>query len=590
MECWKIRSDLVLVFWLLLVGVANPSLTWGKIGGLSQPIKSAEASITGQIEIKLGELEDLIARKSFKQASVVTLELDELRRKGGFSGFDASALRLVEQAHVCLMQLDYQGARVLWQAATILAPKSSRVLLAGVPIVREVEGVVSSLKVLGKSVLLALTTPITLLSLVSKLIYPVLWAATLGLYITLVLMLLMEVPQLLRQTAQFFPPGLRGSVSSILVLALLLLPCLMGPFICLVVWACALGLLVPKRRSVALVTGLLLIGWGTLAPVRENLHDWFEEPAVGRLLALAAGAYEKGDVALLKQIESERPGDGVVKFLRGQLARKSGLYTEAHQHFEAAEVLLGDQPWTVMERGLTAYLAGSLRRADQLLDEVENRGVRTPRFYLVRSKVKADLLDMSSSRKYFELARKENPKLIRRQLEQDGIRGAGDPPTVEDIRLPISVLWHSVKYDPEGTRQGHIEVNRLFGLALSSNGVLVVGILLSIVFLFIKPQERVLRVRGYFEPYQAPSLVLMFVFLMPGGVMIMYSSWLSGYFILSFVILSLLPIVSWPPEAAQISQYLPGLYETYVGVVFFIVLVLVWISAAIVAEERCSTV
>lgn len=501
--------------------------------------------------------------------------LETLMAETGFESLESESMQLIALGGHALSLGDQAAAARLLAMAERLSPRSQRVLVHALPLVKGLYGGRRAFVSLLQAGGLVWRRPEQVLQLAAALIYPVLWAFTLGLYAAFTLYFICHVQDILRKAARFFPVSLRGFLTPLVVLAALVLPICFGPLWCLTAWAALFYLLMPGHRWIGLCTGLLLCLWAAAIPLRENLSSWLDQEGIRTMLNVSTGGFNKGDREQLARLVQQRPYDGVVHYAYGQLLKKHEQYAEAAVEFAQAEQLLGPQPYTLAERGLLAFLAGRDGEADQLMHQAEAQGLARPEFYLNYSKVKFERMEVNASNDYYEKARAGDPDLARFYRSRETLLGVRSVRSCPDIQLPLRVLLLSLVRHSHaaGDRAKETAAALLPGFAPFSLVVLG-GVLISLFFLGGGKKES-LRMRSYYHQYRPSKLILVLVRLAPGG------SWIVGHKpILTFLSLSLsslllMPLVRWPAESRYLLNALEPFYTAYCALVVMIMAALV---------------
>jgi len=450
-----------------------------------------------------------------------------------------------------------------------LSPYSSRVLVKSLPLVQVTSGTKAMLSQLGKAVKWIWYYPEILVNFLWGLIYPLLWALTLGLYTATSLYLLYNMRDVIASIARHFPTMIRGFVSPVLAVGVLCAPVVFGPIASVAVWGLVIFILLPERRWLGFLAGAVLLLWAGLIPVRENIGLWLADDGVQTMLRVSSGAHSRADREVLEALTNKRENDGVVYYTYGQLLRKYEEYDKSERMFERAEKLLGKQPWTVSQRGTIAFLKGEFERADRLFGKAQKMGYDSPEFLLNYSKIKFELMDTAASRELYKNANRKNSDLaglLRKREKIVGIRGNS---AIAEMQLPNRVIFQSALIPLTGVRPITSRITAALVKKSTPMQLGLMGLVLIVLFFLLPTNKPRKKIGSYYQQYTPSGVLLFFIHIIPGGSWVVRGRPVWTFIATSVCFLLLMPIVRWPhPDSAFLQALLPGLGSLYVmGVV-----------------------
>lgn len=572
------------------------TIAWFFVLGSFLPVGNLQAEIENNTPIKslaviLEEIhlvwdETFVAVQAGQEGLVSEKiqKLERLRDQAGLQYLADYSLELIAQGETRYMRGDSSAAVFYLRMAYRLSPGSPRVAFRSLRLVQVTEGLGMVFQVAGAAFLGITTHPELLLRFTKAAMYPVLWAGTLGLYCAYILLFLFHMPQILRSIAQRLPGPVRGFGAPFATLILLIAPCLAGPVVCLAIWA-VLGLvLLPERRWMGFIAGVLIASWGAVIPLTENLAYWLANSDVQKLLRTTGGEYSRGDREALKRLAEQRETDGVTWYVYGQLLKQSGDLRNADAALVKAEQSLGTRGWILAERGTVAFLQRDSKSARTLFEAAEKQGMNSGGFYFNRSKVFFDLLDVERSREDLITARQKDPLLVKRLQSLEEAEGLHSQRAVANITPPGYVVLQSTLF-PAPDLQDRIEsVSGALVPGFTPVGLLVVGVML-LLFTFVVQGKGVKRYSTYYRNYKHSFVLYAFMALLPGGIWVRSGRPALTFMVLSFVTLLLFPLLGWPPEISPVIDLVPGFAGLYASFLGLLLLTICYIAYQTSEEE-----
>lgn len=557
------------IAWFFLLGSLLP------VGNLQAEIE--KTAVVKSLAVILEEIhlvwdETFLAARAGQEGLVSEniQKLERLRDQAGLQYLADYSNELIAQGETRYKRGDRSAAVFYLRMATRLSPGSPRVAFRSLRLVQVTEGLGAVLQAAGAALLGITTHPELQLRFTKAALYPVLWAGTLGLYCAYILLFLFHMPQILRSIAQRLPGPVRGFGAPFATLILLIAPCLAGPVVCLAIWA-VLGLvLLPERRWMGFIAGVLIASWGAVIPLTEKLGYWLVNSDVQKLLRTTGGEYGRTDLNALKRLAEQRETDGVAWYVYGQLLKQSGDFSNADAAFVKAEESLGTQSWILAERGTLAFLQRDSQSARELFEAAEKQGMNSGGFYFNRSKVFFDLLDVERSRADLMIARQKDPELVKRLQTLEEAEGLHSQRAVADITLPGYVVLQSALFPVPGLQNRIESVSGALVPGFAPVGLLGVGVVL-LLCTFVVHGKGVKRYSTYYRSYKHSFVLYAFMALLPGGIWVRSGRPGLTFMVISLVTLLLFPLLGWPPEISPVIDLVPGfagLYASFLGLLF----------------------
>ena len=497
------------------------------------------------------------------------LALNDLRIKHGFEALENYSIQLLHMAEESVAAQDNDGAAFLTRKALLLSPRSPRVLLESLWLL-PYEGESSATGNIIKALSNSTSQPALFFDALNRVVYPALWALTFSMYVVFVMYLVVRMQPVLRGVALRFPMMLRGFVTPPLVAAALITPCFFGPVWSLACWAGLMLYADPQRRWLPFIAGVLLVLWGSLIPIRENLNQWLSDNGIQTMLNVSAGYYSPGDRHALEKLVQNRSNDGVAFYVYAQLLRRLGDLDKAHEASARAEMLLGSQPWTKEQRGLIQYLMGHNEQADKLLNEAQQLGASSAAHFFNRSKVRFTLLDTEQSREFFRLATKADPELARVLSDRESLMGEDNKVALAEVSLPLLDVIRSA-LSPAGIKAAHYDrISKSVMYGMNPSAIMFVGAVLLLWVLVTNVERKRSKFFNCYERFQVSRLVLYFFRCIPGGSFVLAGKPAWGVAVLSVLIFLFLPAVFWPKDGVFMLDVSQSYYYVYVGVLGFL--------------------
>lgn len=549
-------------------------------GSQESAFSEAESlNIVSQIQPRVASIEQLwssivdsIAERDFKLLSDELSELNRLRYELGIEVLEPYSLYMIDQARKLAAKKEYDLAGFLVRKALELSIISPRVLWEIYPLMSYAGLDFGTLGWIKRIITSSWTYPTLALSLLKRLIYPVLWSLTIALYLVIALYISYQIRDLLKIYAAFFPALIRGIVAPLLALLVLLVPISFGPLWCLFSWAFFALALLPAQRWLGFWVGALFVLWGSLIPIRETLNYWLNDKNFSTMLDVASGFYRGNVESSLDQLITQNPNQGAIYYVRGQYLRGVGKLEQARQSLLRAEMLLGRQGYTKAERALLEYQAGNSSAADELFDQSRSLGLRSTALFLNHSKIKFDLMDTESSKELLALAQRKDRELLNLFRSREELLGQGNRKAVLSIALPFTnLLGAALKPNSEAFKR----IDQVSSALMPGSDpifIMMLGGLILLRFMFKGKQRKGFKFLAYYPDYRASNLLLTLMRATPGGIWLLVNKPAWSFVVISALTLLIMPLLGWPNSDMFIIEYEHQFFWSYVGAIVFLAL------------------
>lgn len=534
--------------------------------------------------------QEIIDAEEYADMKTVSDSVDDLAKMMGDSGIVALedySNYLIIRGEIEASKGEIEVAKLYLSKALQLSPKSPRILVRSVPLVKATNG--RAMDQLKKAASNLWSAPEIVFAIIKSSFYPILWALSFGLYLTVLLFLLSEMPAILRAVAASLPAAMRGFTAPIGVLFILAIPCLTGPIPALMAWSIVVYLFIPKRRWIGWLVGLLLISWGVVIPLRENLNVWLQNTGVQTVLRVISGVSSQLDLGRIKSLADERPDDGAVRYILAQKMRIHGDLEGARNAFSKAEELWPNEGYTRAQLGAISLEQGKIEEAIAYFEEAQSMGLESAEFYFNYSKAKNEKIDIVGSeqmlKQAFAIDRHAAELLVKREESERGL-GTARVRVIGDVPLPPWLIFKSAfSATPESKRiaaerAGHL----LLASKISPFLVVVCGVVIIALSFMLRPPKQREHGSAFYRGYQKSGALKLVLRIVPGGGWVLGGVPLVAFVAISLSVLMLLPIIGWPPECAALFDIAPELRQLYL--VFAAVIVGVCSIMGMFVKER----
>lgn len=518
-----------------------------------------------------------------KGVNTGVLELEKLKLQADVRALDSYALQLVHFGDEALRSGDRETGAFYARKALQLSPLSPVVLARSLPLVR-LTGTASTSQQVFKILKEIWHHPNVALRVLKNSIYPALLAGTFGLLAALALSFAFKIETLHRGLSRLMPATVRGLLTPVVLLAVLVAPLFAGPLWTVAVWAVLLYVFIPQHRWLGFAAGTLLVLWGTVVPIRESLRSWLEHPGVQAMLDVASGVFSTSDRARLEALTLERPNDGALYFTLGQVLRRHGEYEKAEEAFLRAEMLLGKQAWTLAQRAAIAFLDNKLEKSDRLFKQAEERGLTSAAFYFNYSKAKFEQMDTAAAQDFLKRAVQKDRALTHTLQDREQLLGSQSRLAIAEIQLPFHLVLDSALHPTASIQRSYLTIANALMPGLTPSHICLVGILvMSFFFLARKRKSRTVPLSSYANLLPARLLRKLLV-VIPGGAWIRADQPLWCFCIISSCAMLAMPLVEWPAESHFVVDAFPELMPYYICLVSLFALCACYIGAHLEEE------
>lgn len=490
-----------------------------------------------------GEVLDALGRADLFAAERALDRLVTLRDEQGFSSLGVYSFYLLERARESLPAGEIAAAGFYVRQALRLSPASAKVVYSALPLVYQTRAG-DVLELLGELLNGIWGDQGALVAIANRLILPVLLSMAVAMYLCLLMTLGLDLVVVLRRFARDLPLVLRGALGPPVLTAALCLPCLFGVMWSIFLWSLTVLIFLPRRKWLGFYSGALLVLWAVLLPIRSNFSLWLGDPGVSVVLSQLSGDFWPGGGALMPALAKRRAGDALPQVAAGMAARRSGNHAQSTQYFREAQNVLGDHPWLSAQMGISEMLRGDYRRAQEHFDQAEDAGLDSAAFFFNYSKLKYQMLDSVGGMEYFDRAQKADSKLtalLQKREERLGVKSAA---ALAPMPVPSRWIWRSALEANSGVMATSDAVSRAVMPQVRPYTMFILGAILIVLFLLRKDVAHAARIETYYTAYRSSPLMSVIFRLLPGGGFLMGGKAGQAFFVLSFVILALSPLVA----------------------------------------------
>ena len=487
-------------------------------------------------------------------------DLNDLKMKLGRDSLRVQSKHLISVAGELKDQGIEKESALLAEAAVKISPLSLGIYIDASNFTNNVnliEILINAKEMLGYD-------PAGVLSLLVSGIYPFLWANVFG----ILLFFLLYFTSFPRSVLDYFNgvlPGAKSDIKAFIVgIICFIAPLYFGPIWTVAVWSLLYLLISSNRKWAVFISGAVIILWGALIPLRENLNIWLNDAGMKSAVEVLSGSTSENDFRNMQKLLNERPTDGVLYYALGQYFRRSGEFEDAAKAFNRSEIILGNQPYTRAQRGLIELVKGEYVAAEKFFSEAEAMGLKSAAFYYNMSKAKIMQLSTTGSAEYYSKAKEANPLVTKVLDRREEVSGVSENEALGEINLPFPIILRSALTPFSRLSFINESIASLIMPGVSLGIMLSFGLFLLVSSLaFLSPGKK----RSSLKSEEVSTLRKLVSYL-PGG-----SDLLSGFtgktFItFSILFLALFPFFSWPLETLVLfGGSKPKLFSFYALIV-----------------------
>ncbi len=540
------------------------------------------AACAAKIKSRWTDVEKAVRSKDSPAISELLDELNLLRLRSGFINLKEYSLDLIRFGQAALAAGDTVQAGFFYRKAIELSPTSIDVRMRGLLLGSKTRSA-SMPRELWTVIKLLPQSPASVGWLIAHCTYPIIVSLMLGAYLTLALIFSIHIPFLSRDVDRAFAflPG--RIVKSVCLLAVLLVPCFLGPLWCLTLWATAIVILLPQLKRLAACIMAFVIATALAVPIRENVALWLENDGVQALLSSVASELEPGQVNLVEAFAKWMPQAPEVQYIYAQTLKNHGQLDEAEKVLNAVSPQMNQElaAYADAQRGSIEYLRGNLEKADQYFAAAN---LSSGAFLYSFARIKFDLLDPAAGRLLFEKARAADSDLVARLEEREENIGAQYSASLAEIDLPLlSVLKVFLSPHPYLVERTDAVMRIVMPGSTPFTTVLVGAGVMLLLLLFGKTPRR-----GRWLPPSVRTLMTSpvgaLIHAIPGGSWVAAGRSLIAAIVTSLVVLLGAPLVVWSKDSVLLYQIFPGFYAIHVTA-WMLCLLVVYMSGVFVFRD-----
>ncbi|MCO6430245.1 MAG: hypothetical protein J5J00_05240 [Deltaproteobacteria bacterium] len=545
------------------------------------PADSAESYISGyrdryvesETEMKQLWISLLGAReeRDLRKVNETAFALEEIRTQLGYDNLENYSNELLAFAQKELDSQNREGAAFYLRKALQLSPSSPMLLLHAARVADKSGGSEFNGLYL-KGLLQGVRQRHTLVASSIRVIYPLMWALTLGFLAAAIMYLSSSMARIIGVASTFAPGRIRGFVAAPAVSLLLIAPLFYGPIWCMAVWSIAALLATRDKQWLTFWGGALVCLWGLVIPIREHGAAWLGDHGVDTLLRVSSGVFQPGDEESLRVMLKQNQGSGAGWLALGEVLMRSGQYEHAHQALDRASRLMPSHSEPRHLLALISFLTGRSAEAADQMKQLESEGLGSAGFYFNYSKVQFDLLDTAASRELYDRANSIDRELVQNlQLKEEKL-GLANPVTLALDRVPFTAVLRSALVSKTNSEsQIAARCMNLMGFKRPLY-ISLLGAAIMLMFITFSTKRRLSRSSSYFSEYRLPPLLYGTLRLIPAGSLALNDRPSRCFLLCAVISLLTLPLIEWPVETQNLIHLLRGFELHYTFVFWFFVL------------------
>ena len=368
-------------------------------------IVASDGGYVGAVHREWKIIEEWIAKGDFSSIEESVGVIKRVEAESGIRSVSALSFDLLDAAKSEYRRGRRDAALYYLKQAKEISPNHLEVALRALPLTLSLEGE-SILSVFRIVLGTAHNSPTHALLLISALLVPVCVVAS---GVVLLLLLYSVAHGFLALSEKILSPLARGEGGawSFVTATLVIIPIYLGPMWTLALWGYLLAAVTPARWKIVTLAGGVLILWGSLVPLRENIALWGADPELTTAYSIVMRDLpSEGDVDTFVTIVSPNP---TVRLAQSVLFRLRGDYASGRRTLQELQRAGSMSPEVSAELGAVSFLTGAYRDADSYYAEL---GDESAAALLNRSKAKFSLLDVDGGKNLFSKARAVEPTLV----------------------------------------------------------------------------------------------------------------------------------------------------------------------------------
>ena len=557
------RLRIVVSLFLLLLLAAVPPCSADLV-----PLDAPGVQFPQEMSSTWKEVRKAIRAEDWASIPSLIDRFDAQRKKYAYSGLHSISMELIDFAHNVLDKGNKEQAYLLSQYAQQLSPGAPSVILASIPIVREARGASSALVSVREMLSFFHRTPDVLILLTDVFLYPILFVFGLALFLSLGLCLSKDMVLIMRRMAAMLPLTIRGYLTPPLVAFLLMAPLLGGIYVALVCWSLITVFIVPRYRFFCLATGILLIGWATVIPLKENIHAWIVSDKIRVMRQVLAGSFEPGYESAFKELQAERPDDPLVPYAYALLLVQGNEYRRASELFDSLESERYLKPWILVQRGNMYMKQGKFQKADEMYDAAEAKGINTAEFFINRSRVKSKRMKTRESREYLKRAVSLDSMIVSESTDEEAATSVtqSEGIHVKPVYLPATYVFSSTLLPAITSIKPYDVRAQTIIPGVSMLHLCILGVALVCLSIFVRRQVSDHQVRLYFPRYKTPAIWKYLVLIIPGAGWFVSRHPIWGLVAVTLFLLCCAPLLPLPEHTLIVYGLVEDFFVPYISV------------------------
>jgi hypothetical protein len=255
--------------------------------------------------------------------------------------------------------------------------------------------------------------------------YPALYSLSLVLFLIAIFTLSADSKVLLAKLTEFIPPGrLRTPGGIVLLSVMLVMPLASGVLMSLVLWGIVIFMFLRHRKYLGLGIGLLMLGWGTMIPLREQAANWRADNELQFLMQSYRETVSPTEGRRFQWLLDQRSKDPLVVQAYARFLRETGDYDKALSVLSTASESLGKAGWIYAEMGLASYLKRDFKESEYFYKKAQESGFKSAALYYNWSLLKFAVMDLAGSSAMYEKALTRDRSATLKFFEQEAFHGA----------------------------------------------------------------------------------------------------------------------------------------------------------------------
>ena len=517
--------------------------------------------IRKEIQTEWSQLENFIKENDYTGVNESFNQLQQLKIQSGINEFVDYSEKLFAYSELLLSKGDKENSKYFARKALELSPESPWLIINNSGLLVR-SGIYNHLTVFGNLIKIAVRRMDFILFFLIKLIYPVLWSLTLSALLCCLLYFVTktkDISEAVTNKIRFLKSKI---ISSIFILATLLVPLYAGPVWALIAYSIFIYVFSPRQKKFAALMSILVILWTSAIPIRENLNTWISSEAVKSYLRIYSGVYSADDLAMISKYIDNNPQDYMAYFTYAKLLRREGKLELSEKIFNQLRTDIKDKFSLDFEIGIINFLLGDYAKADLIFQDLNKEAPQNAEMLFNFSKIKFQQLDTEESRRLFDLSYKIKPALAEKLKEQENLLGILSPLSLAENNLSVSYLARAMFVPVKEIQPMIDKISAILFYGFKIKEISYIGFSLLTAYLFVGMKKKSKeKKRGAVTM----SLLFRVVRILPGGSSIIREKMTSGFLLIAMLVLLTMPLLNWPGDLSNWLIKFSGLelYYTY---------------------------